>query len=108
MRFFASIPAWCRYRLDRHFRLASRMAGKAYLPMRSTDPVTCQGSSDAIPVNKVCALFFLLLFFLRKRALHHASPHHRQHNPPITTSHLKPALLFPRTNTAHTNPIHPD
>mmetsp|Transcript_25783 Transcript_25783/g.57802 ORF Transcript_25783/g.57802 Transcript_25783/m.57802 type:complete len:219 (-) Transcript_25783:216-872(-) len=40
------------YRLDRHFRLASRMAGKIYLPMRSTDPVTCRGSSDAIPVNK--------------------------------------------------------
>jgi capsular polysaccharide biosynthesis protein len=41
------------YRLDRHFRLASRMTGKVYLPMRSTEPVTCRGSSDAIPVDKV-------------------------------------------------------
>eukprot|EP00615_Pteridomonas_danica_P000535 CAMPEP_0114336026 /NCGR_PEP_ID=MMETSP0101-20121206/5439_1 /TAXON_ID=38822 ORGANISM="Pteridomonas danica, Strain PT" /NCGR_SAMPLE_ID=MMETSP0101 /ASSEMBLY_ACC=CAM_ASM_000211 /LENGTH=554 /DNA_ID=CAMNT_0001467825 /DNA_START=184 /DNA_END=1848 /DNA_ORIENTATION=- len=40
------------YRLDRHFRLASRMTGKVYLPMRSTEPVTCKGSSDAIPVDK--------------------------------------------------------
>jgi len=31
------------------------MTGKIYLPMRTTDPVTCQGSSDAIPVNKVHA-----------------------------------------------------
>ncbi|KAJ8604087.1 hypothetical protein CTAYLR_001728 [Chrysophaeum taylorii] len=39
------------YRLDRHFRLAARMAGKIYLPMRSTRPVTCRGSSDSIPVD---------------------------------------------------------
>ena len=31
------------YRLDRHFRLASRMSGKIYLPMRSTFPVECRG-----------------------------------------------------------------
>lgn len=40
------------YRLDRHFRLAARMAGKMYLPMRSTAQVTCSGSSDSIPVDK--------------------------------------------------------
>jgi protein O-GlcNAc transferase len=40
------------YRLDRHFRLAARMAGKLYLPLRSTEPVTCQGTSDAIPVSE--------------------------------------------------------
>mmetsp|Transcript_9904 Transcript_9904/g.34887 ORF Transcript_9904/g.34887 Transcript_9904/m.34887 type:complete len:215 (+) Transcript_9904:267-911(+) len=39
------------YRLDRHFRLAARMADKIYLPMRSTAPVQCRGSSDAIPVD---------------------------------------------------------
>ena len=39
------------YRLDRHFRLAARMAGKIYLPLRSTQPVTCKGTSDAIPVD---------------------------------------------------------
>jgi len=40
------------YRLDRHFRLAARMAGKVYLPMRTTEPVQCKGSSDSIPVDK--------------------------------------------------------
>ena len=40
------------YRLDRHFRLAARMSGKIYLPMRSTGRVSCRGSSDAIPVDK--------------------------------------------------------
>jgi len=40
------------YRLDRHFRLAARMAGKVYLPMRSTETVKCTGSSDSIPVDK--------------------------------------------------------
>ena len=39
------------YRLDRHFRLAARMAGKIYLPLRSTSPVTCKGTSDAVPVD---------------------------------------------------------
>jgi len=39
------------YRLDRHFRLAARMAGKIYLPLRSTQPVTCKGTSDAVPVD---------------------------------------------------------
>ena len=39
------------YRLDRHFRLAARMAGKVYMPLRSTRPVTCKGTSDAIPVD---------------------------------------------------------
>lgn len=40
------------YRLDRHFRLAARMAGKIYLPLRSTQPVSCQGSSDSVPVDQ--------------------------------------------------------
>ena len=40
-----------RYRLDRHFRLAARMTDKIYLPMRSTQAVSCRGSSDAIPVD---------------------------------------------------------
>ena len=39
------------YRLDRHFRLAARMAGRLYLPLRTTQPVACSGSSDAIPVD---------------------------------------------------------
>ena len=39
------------YRLDRHFRLAARMAGRLYLPLRTTQPVSCSGSSDAIPVD---------------------------------------------------------
>ena len=39
------------YRLDRHFRLAARMAGKVYLPMRTTTRVSCSGSSDSIPVE---------------------------------------------------------
>ena len=33
------------YRLDRHFRLASRMSGKIYLPMRTTGQVSCRGGS---------------------------------------------------------------
>lgn len=40
------------YRIDRHFRLAARMAGKIYMPMRSTAPVSCTGTSDAIPIDK--------------------------------------------------------
>ena len=39
------------YRLDRHFRNAARMSGKHYMPMRSLQVVTCQGSSDNVPVN---------------------------------------------------------
>ena len=39
------------YRVDRHFRLAARMADKIYLPLRSSLPVTCSGSSDAIAVD---------------------------------------------------------
>ena len=39
------------YRLDRHFRLAARMVGALYLPMRSTGQVSCKGTSDAIPVD---------------------------------------------------------
>jgi hypothetical protein len=52
--------AWCNqavlveihpsYRQDRHFRHASRMTGKLYLPMRSTQRETCVGSSDTITV----------------------------------------------------------
>jgi hypothetical protein len=38
------------YRQDRHFRHASRMTGKLYLPMRSTQRETCVGSSDTITV----------------------------------------------------------
>ena len=36
------------YRLDRHFRHASRMTGKIYKPLRSTQKETCQGSSDNV------------------------------------------------------------
>ena len=39
------------YRLDRHFRLACRMAGRQYMPLRTTQAVSCSGSSDAIPVD---------------------------------------------------------
>lgn len=39
------------YRLDRHFRLAARMTGKIYMPMRSTGNVKCHGTSDSIPVD---------------------------------------------------------
>lgn len=39
------------YRMDRHFRNAARMSGKHYMPMRSLEQVTCQGSSDNVPVN---------------------------------------------------------
>lgn len=38
------------YRLDRHFRQASRLAGKIYMPMRSMDRVACQGTSDDVTV----------------------------------------------------------
>lgn len=38
------------YRLDRHFRHAARMSGKNYMPLRSTQQVTCQGSSDNVPI----------------------------------------------------------
>ena len=39
------------YRLDRHFRLAARMVGALYLPLRTTGPVSCRGTSDAITVD---------------------------------------------------------
>jgi len=38
------------YRLDRHFRIASKFTGKTYMPMRTTSRVTCNGSSDNVPV----------------------------------------------------------
>jgi len=53
----------------RHFRLASRMTGKVYLPMRTTDPVTCQGSSDAIPVNKVSVCVWKFACFSLKSSV---------------------------------------
>ncbi|GMI43178.1 hypothetical protein TrCOL_g12197 [Triparma columacea] len=39
------------YRMDRHFRVASRMSGKFYMPMRTRERVTCQGSSDNVKVD---------------------------------------------------------
>lgn len=36
------------YRQDRHFRHASRMTGKIYMPVRATKRETCQGSSDNV------------------------------------------------------------
>lgn len=39
------------YRQDRHFRHAARMTGKIYMPMRSLQRETCQGSSDNVMVN---------------------------------------------------------
>jgi protein O-GlcNAc transferase len=39
------------YRQDRHFRHASRMTGKIYMPMRTKVRETCQGSSDNIFVE---------------------------------------------------------
>mmetsp|Transcript_12191 Transcript_12191/g.24790 ORF Transcript_12191/g.24790 Transcript_12191/m.24790 type:complete len:597 (+) Transcript_12191:148-1938(+) len=39
------------YRLDRHFRIASRLAGKAYMPMRTRTQVTCHGTSDDVHVE---------------------------------------------------------
>jgi capsular polysaccharide biosynthesis protein len=39
------------YRQDRHFRHASRMTGKIYMPMRTTIRETCQGSSDNVMVD---------------------------------------------------------
>lgn len=38
------------YRQDRHFRHASRMTGKIYMPVRSQTRETCQGSSDNVMV----------------------------------------------------------
>lgn len=38
------------YRLDRHFRHASRMTGKIYMPIRSQVLETCVGSSDNVIV----------------------------------------------------------
>lgn len=38
------------YRQDRHFRHASRMTGKIYMPLRATARETCQGSSDNVMV----------------------------------------------------------
>lgn len=40
------------YRQDRHFRHASRMTGKIYMPMRSLHRETCHGSSDNVVVPK--------------------------------------------------------
>lgn len=34
------------YRQDRHFRHATRMVGKIYLPIRSKSRETCLGTSD--------------------------------------------------------------
>ena len=39
------------YRVDRHFRVASRMVGKVYMPLRTTTKVTCDGSSDNVIVD---------------------------------------------------------
>lgn len=36
------------YRQDRHFRHASRLSGKAYMPLRSRTRETCVGSSDTV------------------------------------------------------------
>ena len=36
------------YRQDRHFRHASRMTGKIYMPVRSTERETCFGTSDNV------------------------------------------------------------
>ena len=38
------------YRQDRHFRHASRMIGKDYMPVRANERETCQGSSDNVKV----------------------------------------------------------
>jgi hypothetical protein len=38
------------YRQDRHFRHASRMTNKIYMPLRTTVRETCVGSSDTITV----------------------------------------------------------
>ena len=38
------------YRLDRHFRHAARMTGKIYMPLRSQQRETCQGTSDNVVV----------------------------------------------------------
>jgi protein O-GlcNAc transferase len=38
------------YRQDRHFRHASRVTGKMYLPLRAKTRETCQGSSDNVMV----------------------------------------------------------
>lgn len=39
------------YRQDRHFRHASRMTGKIYMPMRTTRRETCHGTSDNVFVE---------------------------------------------------------
>ena len=39
------------YRQDRHFRIASRLNDKIYMPLRLTTPITCQGSSDNLKVD---------------------------------------------------------
>ncbi len=39
------------YRQDRHFRHASRMTNKIYMPMRTTIRESCVGSSDTIMVQ---------------------------------------------------------
>ena len=39
------------YRLDRHFRHAARMTGKIYMPLRSQQRETCQGTSDNVVVS---------------------------------------------------------
>ena len=39
------------YRQDRHFRVASRLSDKIYMPLRLTTPITCQGSSDNLKVE---------------------------------------------------------
>lgn len=38
------------YRQDRHFRHASRMTRKIYMPMRATQRESCKGSSDSVTV----------------------------------------------------------
>lgn len=42
------------YRQDRHFRHAARMTGKIYMPIRSRERESCQGSSDnvRIPIDE--------------------------------------------------------
>lgn len=39
------------YRQDRHFRHASRMTGKIYMPIRSLTRETCHGTSDNVRVD---------------------------------------------------------
>jgi Flp pilus assembly protein TadB len=49
------------YRQDRHFRHASRLSGKDYMPLRAIDRESCQGSSDNV---KVCIVLFLFALAL--------------------------------------------